>query len=180
MAGAHLAFIDEMTVKSISNALLRFIDVVLIGGAIIVCAVVFINVIARYVFNFDLAWANEFGETVFLWLTFFGGARAVQSHAHLAVIEFVEHMPRKLSRTLFVVLWALTAVILVGMVWIGSTTAIANMSQTMSVTGWPVGIAYWSMPVGSLLALFFVIEQIVAGEDFAAVIKAAYTLPSEE
>jgi C4-dicarboxylate transporter DctQ subunit len=167
-------------VKPISNALVRFIDIVLVAGAIIVCAVVFINVIARYVFNFDLAWVNELGETVFLWLTFFGGARAVQSHAHLAVIEFVERMPRKLSRALFVVLWTLTAVILVGMIWIGSITAIANMSQTMSVTGWPVGVAYWSMPVGSLLALFFVIEQIVAGEDFAAVIKAAYTLPSEE
>jgi TRAP-type C4-dicarboxylate transport system permease small subunit len=169
-----------MTVKPISNALVRIIDIVLVAGAIIVCAVVFINVIARYVFNFDLAWVNELGETVFLWLTFFGGARAVQSHAHLAVIEFVERMPRKLSRALFVVLWTLTAVILVGMVWIGSTTALANMNQTMSVTGWPVGIAYWSMPVGSLLALFFVVEQIVAGEDFSAVISAAYTLPSEE
>ncbi len=166
--------------KPNSNALVRFIDTVLVAGAIIVCAVVFINVIARYVFNFDLAWANELGETVFLWLTFSGGARAVQSHAHLAVIEFVERMPRRLSRALFVVLWTLTAVILVGMVWIGSITAIANMNQTMSVTGWPVGIAYWSMPVGSLLALFFIIEQIVAGEDFSAVVRASYTLPSEE
>ena len=32
----------------------------------------------------------------------------------------------------------------------------------MSVTGWPVGIVYWALPVGSLLALLFVVEQLLA------------------
>ena len=162
------------------DALARFIDLVLIGGGSLVCAVVLANVTARYLLHFDLAWIDEFGETVFVWLTFFGGARAVRSHAHLAVIEFIERVPPALGRFLFVGLWTLTAAMLVGMVWFGAGIALANMSQSMSVTGWPVGIVYWAMPAGSVLALIFVVEQIFAGDDFRVLVAAAYSVVEEE
>jgi TRAP-type C4-dicarboxylate transport system permease small subunit len=152
----------------------------LIGGGALVCAVVLANVAARYLLHFDLAWIDEFGETIFVWLTFFGGARAVRSHAHLAVIEFIERAPPRMGRFLFVVLWTLTAAILAGMVWFGANIAMANMHQSMSVTGWPVGLVYWAMPVGSALALLFVIEQILAGDDFRTVVAAAYSLLEEK
>ncbi|WP_048710253.1 TRAP transporter small permease [Microvirga massiliensis] len=166
--------------KSLCDRVLQVIDLALIAGGSVVCAVVFVNVIARYVLNVDLAWVNEFGEAVFVWLSFFGGARAVRSHAHLAVIEFVEHIPAPLNRYLFVGLWALTGTMLVLLIWVGVQIAVLNMDQTMSVTGWPVGIVYWAMPVGSFLALLFVVEQILAGEDFSHVVASAYTMMSED
>ena len=163
-----------------NDALVRVIDLAIIAGAAVVCAVVLANVVARYLLDFDLAWVNEFGETVFVWLSFFGGARAVRSHAHLAVIEFVERIPAPYSRALFLVLWLLTAAMLLLLVWVGAQIALANMDQHMSVTGWPVAAVYWAVPVGSLLALAFVIEQIVDGTDFADVVAAAYTMMSED
>jgi TRAP-type C4-dicarboxylate transport system permease small subunit len=162
------------------DALVRVIDLFLVVGGAVVCAVVLANVVARYLLDFDLAWVNEFGETVFVWLSFFGGARAVRTHAHLAVIEFVERIPAPYNRALFVVLWLLTAAMLILLVWIGVQIALANMDQHMSVTGWPVAAVYWAVPVGSLLALAFVVEQIVDGTDFAAVVAAAYTMMSED
>jgi TRAP-type C4-dicarboxylate transport system permease small subunit len=166
--------------SALGDTLVRVIDLVVIAGAAIVCGVVLANVVARYLLDFDLAWVNEFGETVFVWLSFFGGARAVRSHAHLAVIEFVERIPAPYSRVLFVVLWLLTAAILTLLVWVGTQIALANMDQHMSVTGWPVAAVYWAVPVGSLLALAFVVEQIVAGTDFADVVAAAYTMLSKD
>jgi TRAP-type C4-dicarboxylate transport system permease small subunit len=148
------------------NALERAIDWALIGGGGLVCAVVMINVIARYLLNVSLAWVNEFGETVFVWLTFLGSAKAVRRFGHLAVLEFVDALPPRLSRLLFVALWGLTAAVLATMAWYGAQISLSNMSQRMSVTGWPVGVLYWAMPVGAVLMLVFVVEQILSGKAF--------------
>jgi TRAP-type C4-dicarboxylate transport system permease small subunit len=153
-------------VNRVLNALERAIDGTLIAGGGIVCGVVLINVIARYLLNISLAWVNEFGETVFVWLTFLGSAKAVRRFAHLAVLEFVDALPPRASRALFVMLWGLTAAILLTMAWYGAQLSIANLSQRMSVTGWPVGVLYWAMPVGALLMLVFVVEQILSGKSF--------------
>jgi TRAP-type C4-dicarboxylate transport system permease small subunit len=148
------------------NALERAIDWALIGGGGVVCTVVLINVIARYVLNLSLAWVNEFGETVFVWLTFLGSAKAVRRFGHLAVLEFVDALPPRLSRALFIALWALTSIILATMIWYGVQISLSNMTQRMSVTGWPVGVLYWAMPVGAVLMLVFVVEQILSGKSF--------------
>jgi TRAP-type C4-dicarboxylate transport system permease small subunit len=161
------------------NTLAKTIDFLLIGGGIIVCSVVFINVVSRYLLNVDLAFVNEFGETIFVWLTFLGSARAVRSYSHLAVVEFIEHIPVRVSRLLFMMLWALTLIMLAGLVWFGSGIAIANMNQFMSVTGWPVGVVYWAMPLGSAVALIFVLEQIIRGDDFRALVAASYSVVEE-
>jgi TRAP-type C4-dicarboxylate transport system permease small subunit len=76
-------------------------------------------------------------------------------------------------------LWALTLIMLAGLVWFGSGIAIANMNQFMSVTGWPVGVVYWAMPLGSAVALIFVLEQIIRGDDFRALVAASYSVVEE-
>jgi TRAP-type transport system small permease protein len=149
------------------NITARLIDGVLIFGGGFVCLFVFVNVLARYLLSIDLAWVNEIGETIFVWLTFLGAARAVRSHAHLAVLEFVEQLPRATSVALFSALSIGTASILVLLVVYGSSLAIENMSQTMSVTRLPVGIIYWAAPAGAVLALLFVAEHIFDRVDFA-------------
>ena len=154
------------------DRLARTIDAIVIAGGSVVCVVVFMNVIARYVFDFGVAWVNEVGETIFVWLTFLAGATAVRRYGHLAVIEIAERLPRAINRALFVALWLLTAAILLGMIWFGASLAQEQMRQTMSATGWPVGIVYWAMPVGSLLALAFALEQILAGDDFTTMAEA--------
>lgn len=161
-----------MGARSILDRLARTIDVLVIGGGAFVCAVVLANVIARYVFDFGVAWVNEVGETIFVWLTFLAGATAVRRYGHLAVIEIVERLPRAINRAIFVTLWLLTAVILLGLIWFGASLSQEQMRQTMSATGWPVGIIYWAMPIGSLFALAFTIEQILAGHDFTTMAAA--------
>lgn len=170
----------EAAVTRLCDLLTKAIDLTLVCGGLFVCAFVFTNVLVRYLMALDLAWVNEVGETLFVWLTFLGGARAVRSHAHLMVIEFVERMPAGFSRLLFTILALLTIAILIGLVWFGAGIAITNMDQTMSVTGWPVGVMYWAMPVGSALAAIFVVEQILRGDDFRTVAAAAFSLGEEE
>jgi TRAP-type C4-dicarboxylate transport system permease small subunit len=159
--------VTRTALTALCDRLERAIDVALVVGGGALCTVVLVNVIARYLLNISLAWLNETGELVFVYLTFVGSAKAVRTYAHLAVLELVDLVPERARRLLFLALAGLTAAILLSMIWFGALMAISNMGQRMSVTGWPVGWLYWSMPVGSVLMLVFVVEQIVLGKSFA-------------
>lgn len=152
--------------KRFCNVIARTIDASLVLGGAVVCISVFSNVISRYVLNFDLAWVNEAGEAIFVWLTFLGGARAVRSMGHLSVLEFVENLPQPLNRLLYGGMSLLICGILLLIIVFGASVSIENMSQSMSVTRLPMGIVYWAAPVGSALGLLFVVEQLLNRCDF--------------
>jgi TRAP-type C4-dicarboxylate transport system permease small subunit len=149
-------------------ALGRALDwfLVLGGGGLIV--VVMANVIARYVFNLSLAWVNEMGEFVLLWLTFLGGARAIQLGAHLSITELVDAAGPGLRRVLGWIAELSATAVLLGFLVFGTTLSQQMMGQTLSVTYIPMGLAYASMPVGSVLGLLFILRRVLAGPEPAA------------
>ncbi len=145
----------------------RALDWFLILGGGGLTAVVMINVIARYVFNISLAWVNEMGEFVLLWLTFLGGARAVQLGAHLSITEMVEAAGPRLRRVLgWIAEAAAAAVCAAFLVW-GTALSQQMMGQTLSVTYIPMGLAYAAMPVGAALGLLFIARRLLIGPEAA-------------
>lgn len=146
----------------------RALDAFLVLGGGGLTLVVMVNVIARYVFNLSLAWVNEIGEFVFLWLTFLGGARAIQLGAHLAITELLDAAGPGLRRALTWLAEAMAvAVLLVLLVW-GWMLAEQMMGQTLSVTYIPMGLAYAAMPAGSVLGLLFIAQRLLARPETGA------------
>lgn len=141
----------------------RALDAFLIigGGGLIL--VVMINVIARYVFNLSLAWVNEIGEFVFLWLTFLGGARAIQLGAHLTITELVDAAGVRLRQALHWLADAVAAGVLVVLLLWGWALAGQMMGQTLSVTYIPMGLAYAAMPASAVLGLLFIVHRVLVG-----------------
>jgi TRAP-type C4-dicarboxylate transport system permease small subunit len=146
----------------------RGLDIFLAVGGGGLCVVVMANVIARYVFNLSLAWVNEIGEFVFLWLTFMGGARAVQLGAHLSITEMVDAAGPRLRRVLGWIAEASAAAVLLALLVWGSALAAQMMNQTLSVTYIPMGLAYAAMPVGSVLGLLFIARRVLLGAEHEA------------
>ena len=146
----------------------RALDLLLILGGGGLTAVVMANVIARYVFNFSLAWVNEMGEFVLLWLTFLGGARAVQLGAHLSITEIVDAAGPRAKRVLGWVAELTAAAVLVAMLVWGLALSRQMMGQTLSVTYIPMGLAYASMPAGSAIALLFIARRVLMGPEARA------------
>jgi TRAP-type C4-dicarboxylate transport system permease small subunit len=141
----------------------RALDWFLILGGGGLTAVVMINVIARYVFNISLAWVNEMGEFTLLWLTFLGGARAIQLGAHLSITELVDAVGPSARRVLgWVADITAAAVLLAFLVW-GTALSQQMMGQTLSVTYIPMGLAYASMPAGAALGLLFIARRLLGG-----------------
>lgn len=136
------------------------IDVVVTVLAVMLLLVMFANVAARVLLNSDIAWNTEFGEFVLLWATFLGGASAARRGAHMRITEFVEAMPPAWTRGVEIATRLGVVALLGFLVWYGLTLAQGTMEQEMTVLHWPMGVQYLAMPVGSGLALIYVLYEI--------------------
>jgi len=135
------------------------VDLVVTALATLLLVVMLANVAARAVLNTDIAWNTEFGEFVLLWATFLGGASAARRGAHMRITEFVDAMPRGLGRVTELATRVGVIAILGLLIWHGVGITNSTMTQEMTVLHWPMGIQYLAMPVGSALALVFVLYE---------------------
>lgn len=135
------------------------IDVVVTTLAVFLLLVMFANVAARMLLNSDIAWNTEFGEFVLLWATFLGGASAARRGAHMRITEFVDSMPPEWTRRVEIGTRIGVVTLLAFLVWYGAILAMGTMGQEMTVLHWPMGVQYLAMPLGSALALVYVVYE---------------------
>jgi len=66
-------------------------------GALMVAitAVVFLQVISRYVFNYPFDWPEEMARYLFVWVALLGAALALQRGAHFSIDALVKRFPVK-------------------------------------------------------------------------------------
>ncbi|MGE0799543.1 MAG: TRAP transporter small permease [Lautropia sp.] len=164
-------------------ALLRWlgwlVDAAVSATGAIVIALVFYNVLSRYLLKTDVAWSSEACTLLLIWMTFVGGAMATRRNAHLAVVEFVMGLPRQRRARVDAAMLAATALALALLVWFGITLTVLswpNIAITIKISnGW----WYLAMPVGCALMLVFTLHQLWVvlrrGEPLDAVVAA----PSE-
>lgn len=139
----------------------RLIDLALIVSGTLIVVLMFGNVISRFVFNFDVAWSTELTGFLMIWATFLGGAAATQRGVHMRVSEFV-HLARGATRRIIeLVICLAVAAILLQLTWFGYKLARGNMDQLSTVLYYPIGLQYAALPVGSLLALVYVMRDMV-------------------
>lgn len=137
------------------------IDLAVLALAVVLLVVMFANVAARLALDSDIAWNTELGEFVLLWATFLGGAAAARRGAHMRITEFLEKMPPRVAAATEVATRLGTVVLLGLLVWYGLVITGSTMEQEMTVLHWPIGVQYLAMPVGSGLALLFVLRELV-------------------
>jgi TRAP-type C4-dicarboxylate transport system permease small subunit len=137
------------------------IDIIVVVLASMLLLVMFANVGARVALNSDLAWNTEFGEFVLLWATFLGGASAARRGAHMRITELIDSLPPTTARLVELATRVGVIALLVLLVWYGFVIADRAMGQEMTVLHWPMGVQYLALPIGSALALLYVIYETV-------------------
>lgn len=131
----------------------RFEEIV--GGAAFVAmtAMVFVNVVCRYLFNDPIPGSDELATLAFTWTTFLGASLGIKRQIHLG-IEFVTRLfpPRVqlLCGVLVSALIGLFAVLLLFYSWHIMRSAHLKLTPVLQ---WPYTIVYLAVPVGALLML---------------------------
>jgi TRAP-type C4-dicarboxylate transport system permease small subunit len=134
-------------------ALLLGIMVVLVG----------LNVFLRYAFNSGISVSEEVARWAFVWMVFLGGALALKDNAHLGIDSVVKMLPPAGQKICIVVSHLLTLALVLILLVGAWKVMVLNASTTAPTTRLSVGIFYASGVVFSVLAIAFVVRDVVLG-----------------
>ena len=112
--------------------------------------------------DYDIAWTTEFGEFVMVWTTFLGAAAAARRRGHMAITELVELLGQGTGgRLLRLAIDCIVAAVLGVLVWYGTVIVQASWGNILTVLDWPMAWQYMALPVGSAIALVYVLRDLV-------------------
>jgi C4-dicarboxylate transporter DctQ subunit len=132
--------------------------------------VTFVQVVARYIFNYSFVWALELTGVMFAWLIFAGMSYGVRVGAHIGVDALVRSLGSGAARVVGIVA-TLLCIVYAAIVTVGGYQYVAKMydvgilMQDMPVQQW---IPRAILPIGfALLALRFlqVLVRLVRGQE---------------
>lgn len=130
----------------------------------LIIAIMFAQVLFRYVFNHSLSWSEESAKFIFVWLVFLGAAVCIKERVHIGVEFLIERLSgnRKkyleLFNTLLIVLFN-AAISIIGFFWVYEVSG--TLSPAMEL---PLNIVFYAaLPVAAVLSVIYGIRNIKEG-----------------
>lgn len=126
-------------------------------------ALAFVNVVARYAFNYSITWAAELTVYLFLWGMFFGAAYCFKIDGHISIGLLIENVSKKSAKFLMLVTRTITFAYLSIVAYYGYqyllfVMELEEMSIDLEVPMW---IPYLVIPVSFAFGAYRVGEHIV-------------------
>lgn len=145
---------------------LLYLACVFVAGICLVAISLIIpwGVYARYVLNRADSWPEPMAILLTILLTFLGGAACYRTGVHMRVLLVRSAFPAVAQRGIAVLAEALMGLLAIFMVIRGA--GLVQTTWFQEVPEFPtlsVGFTYLPIPIGGLVLLFFVIEQIFLG-----------------
>ena len=142
-----------LLLQKILNLIDILTDVLVILGLVAITLIVFVEVLARYVFMSPISWSIEIVRLFFVWTILLGVSITERFDAHFRVTAFVDFLPKKVG--IFVNLLAeLVVIITLIILFFISLSYVEQGSRGIStVLQIPLNYLYVSLPIGIVLAL---------------------------
>lgn len=150
----------QMT-KKVFNGIDYILRLIISVLLLLMTAVIFYQVILRYIFQGSNVWAEEFARYAFIWVVMLGSACAVRRYKHIRIDFLVDRMSPKLRYVVELVTYLIMIAMLLLLTYYGFAIANQTMGQLSSGMHISKGFMYTSIPVGSLFMIIFIIEILV-------------------
>ncbi|MCY7307014.1 MAG: TRAP transporter small permease [Rhodoferax sp.] len=140
----------------------RLLEVVCAGLLACMVILLFIQVVSRYGLHNPPDWTEELARTVFVYLTFVGGALAVARNAHLKVDSAVKLLPDNVQPWIRL-LTNLIAIVFLGYVLYYSSIMLPRLAF-QPLTALPFLSKAWffaAVPVGCSLMLLYELHRLM-------------------
>ena len=124
-------------------------------------ALIFAQVVMRYVFGYSLSWSEELARYMFVWQTWVSTGYAVKKRRHIRITSLVDlttGTTRALLELIVLAIWFAFSVFL-GYESLGLCGMLYNQGQTSTAIGLPMWIAYLSVPVGSIIMAYQIVRE---------------------
>jgi len=133
-------------------------------GALMVAipAVVFLQVVSRYVFNYPFDWPEEMARYLFIWVALLGAALALRRGAHFSIDALVKRLPAR-WRLIVPLLIHTTLGIFTLIVSVKGLQLALRVSEQLS-SGMEISMtyAYLSVPVSFAIMFKYIVSEIFA------------------
>lgn len=148
----------------------KFEKFVACASVSVMAILVFVNVIARFIFNSPLAVADEMSCYLFVLMSFMGTAIAARRKAHLGLTIVTDKLSPSASRKVQVLMYLIAAVFCLLIVVFGIEMVMSQytLGQETATMQWPEWIYGLFVPVGAafaLLAFLSVAVKTAKGEE---------------
>ncbi len=117
----------------------------------VMTTLVFVNVVARYVFNFSIIWAEEVSQYLMIWIAYLGAGLALREGRHVALEMLHDRLPASVSRKVRITIGCLLLTFLGMVTVLGFQFAIFVWNQETPVLNISLGIPTLAIPIGTLL-----------------------------
>ncbi len=144
----------------VHEAMLAAVRTFLIGLFLMLVAVVFFQVIARYVFDAPPFWTEELARFTLIWITFVGAGLVHQRGEHIAVNSFRDTLPRRPRALLDILISLLVLAVLIVFAKAG-LSIVAVGTQTAPALGISMRYVYGALLVGTALMILVTVTQLV-------------------
>ena len=137
------------------------VERVLIVLSMLIAAVVFLQVVFRYVLQQPLFWSEELPRYLLIWMSFLAAALAQKNEAHINIALAVTPLPRPVQRWIRL----LTNLVILGflgiLVYSGSLVTRITAFHRSTALQIPMAAVYIALPVGAVLMMLYLVLQIV-------------------
>ena len=129
----------------------------------IMAVLVFVNVIARYVFGDSLAVSDELSTYLFVLMSFMGTAIAARRKAHLGLSIITDRVSPRARMIINEVMYAISALFCLLIVIFGVQMVISQyqMGQETATMQWPEWIYGSFVPIGAAFAMLAFLQTMV-------------------
>lgn len=149
-----------LLLRRLNDGLERSALAILVLMIAVMCAVTFAQAMGRYVFHFSITWSEELARFLLVWVSMLGGAVAARRRMHVGFESLVQALPPRPGLVLRALASCLALVTFGVMGWHGFRLARFNMLQVSAALEWPMGVPYSAIPVGALLLVLFLLEEL--------------------
>jgi TRAP-type transport system small permease protein len=151
------------TLRVWNAALAAIVNIVLCLILAAMVAVVTLQISAR-LHGTSVIWTSELTQYLMAWLTFLGMAAVYRGAGHIGVELFVDMLPERPRRLVYMAVNLLLAAFFLSFAWVAFEFVWAvrwSRAATLDIAMlWP----YLALPVGSAIAFSFALEETLTGQ----------------
>ncbi|HSB07397.1 MAG TPA: TRAP transporter small permease [Thermodesulfobacteriota bacterium] len=114
----------------------------------------FANVVARYLFNWPIQWAEEFSRYAFIWVVFLGAVVCTKHKRQIGIDSLVKVLPGHIRPWVTLAADLLTLALMLIIIWYGGilTWRATQVTATLNV---PQYVIYIVVPASGVLGAFY-------------------------
>lgn len=135
----------------------------------VLTALIFIQVVCRYIFHNSLSWSEEIARYLEVWIVFLCGAYALGHGQHVAMDLVITHIPPKAAAIVAKIHSCAFVFFSIFMLIYSVQFMITEKTQSMASLRWvPKNVAYLALPISAACMLIYSLTLLIKpGEEGA-------------